>query len=106
MTNHERIIKFYVILILSIHALLLLWQSRRYAATIDEPAHLAAGLSHWTFSRFDLYRVNPPLVRLLAALPVLLHEPKTDWRDYYLGPYLRPEFPTGRAFVNANGASS
>jgi hypothetical protein len=37
---------------------------------MSEDAHLASGASHYQFQRFDLYRVNPPLVRLLAALPI------------------------------------
>lgn len=38
----------------------------------DEVAHLPAGISHWQYENFDLYRVNPPLVRLLAGLPAWL----------------------------------
>lgn len=37
-----------------------------------ESSHLASGISHALFFRFDLYRVNPPLVRCLAALPSIL----------------------------------
>lgn len=35
--------------------------------TDDETAHLPAGVSYWQFGRFDLYPVNPPLVKLVAA---------------------------------------
>src|SRR5690348_10074181 len=69
-------------LLLIIHAALLAWQAYRYSPTIDEPAHLVAGISHWKFGRFDLYRVNPPLVRLVAALPMLVVDPKTDWSGF------------------------
>ncbi len=34
---------------------------------LDELAHLPAGVSHVKFSKFDLYRVNPPLVRTFCA---------------------------------------
>src|SRR5579871_864754 len=45
-----------------------------YSATRDSPTHLEAatlvsGISHWQFGRFELYRVNPPLVRIVAAWP-------------------------------------
>src|SRR6266478_349761 len=57
---------------------MLAWMGYHHSPTIDEPAHLVAGLSHW---KFDLHRVNPPLVRLLASLPMLVVDPKTDWSD-------------------------
>src|ERR1700727_2401415 len=53
--------------------------------TMDEAGHLPAGLSHWVSGRFDLYRVNPPLVRSLAAVPVLLARPRMDWSHYFQG---------------------
>jgi hypothetical protein len=90
-------------LLLAIHAALLAWQAWRYSPTIDEPAHLVAGISHWKFGRFDLYRVNPPLVRLVAAVPMLLVNPKTDWSGFSEAPYARPEFNIGATFANANG---
>lgn len=40
-----------------------------YGPTVDEPAHLAAGLAVVRQGRFDLYPVNPPLVKAVAALP-------------------------------------
>ena len=92
-----------VVFLLTAHATLLAWQAWRYSPTIDEPAHLVAGLSHWKFGRFELYRVNPPLVRLVAALPMLLVDPKTDWSGFTEAPYARPEFWLGTTFANANG---
>lgn len=59
------------LLLLLMHAGLLAWSIPRHSPTIDEMGHLAAGLSHWEFGRFDLYRVNPPLVRMVAALPLM-----------------------------------
>lgn len=40
--------------------------------TVDEPGHLAAGVSYWRLGQFHLYRVNPPLIRLIAAAPAVL----------------------------------
>lgn len=39
--------------------------------TVDEPGHLAAGVSYWRLGQFHLYRVNPPLIKLIAAIPAL-----------------------------------
>ncbi|MEM6484096.1 MAG: glycosyltransferase family 39 protein [Pseudomonadota bacterium] len=62
-----------------------------------------AGLSHWKFGRFELYRVNPPLVRMVAALPVIAVGYEEDWSGFYEGPGARPVFSMGEDFVAANG---
>ncbi len=48
----------------------------------DEVGHLAAGVSHWQLGRFGLYRVNPPLVRTVAAMPAPVAGPAADWNGY------------------------
>jgi hypothetical protein len=58
-----------VIGLLGLHVLLLGWGAARHTPSIDEVGFLAAGISHWTCGSFDLYRVNPPLVRMLGTLP-------------------------------------
>ena len=45
--------------------------------TVDEVAHLPAGVSYWQKGTFKLYHHNPPLVKLLAAAPVVLAGPVT-----------------------------
>jgi len=44
-------------------------------ATVDEVAHLPAGVTYWDKHTFRLYRHNPPLVKMVAALPVWLANP-------------------------------
>ena len=39
--------------------------------TIDEVVHLPAGVTYWQKKTFRLYHHNPPLVKLIAALPVV-----------------------------------
>ncbi len=90
--------------ILTSHAALLAWSATRQSPTFDEVAHLPAGLSHLRFGRFDLYCVNPPLVRTVAALPLLAAEPATDWKSYHGG--WRPEWCVGLDFLDANGERS
>lgn len=81
-----------------------LWSSTRYHyVTIDEVGHIAAGLSHWQTGSFCAYRVNPPLPRMLATLPVWASDPVTDYTRFPDdGPGARPEWPLGRAFSEAN----
>lgn len=92
-----------VIVLLMIHGLLLAWSGYRHSPTVDEPAHLAAGISHWQFGRMDLYCVNPPLVRMIAALPVMAADPQTAWGQFRRAEESRAEFEVGEAFADANG---
>ncbi|MEM1062265.1 MAG: hypothetical protein AAGJ97_08050 [Planctomycetota bacterium] len=65
--------------LISIHCGLLAFTATRLSPTNNEPGHLVAGISNWQFGRFELYRVNPPLTRMLAAIPVLIAGCETDW---------------------------
>ncbi|MEQ9407772.1 MAG: glycosyltransferase family 39 protein [Fuerstiella sp.] len=89
--------------LLAVHATMLAWSGYRHSPTIDEPAHLAAGISHWQFGHMDLYSVNPPLVRMIAALPVLAAKPETAWGQFRRASQSRAEFQVGEAFADANG---
>lgn len=89
--------------ILAAHAWCLAYGAAVNSPTVDEVAHLPAGITHWHSGRFELYRVNPPLVRMVAAVPVLAVKPRTNWAAYSEEPFRRPEFQVGRDFVRANG---
>ena len=89
--------------LLVLHAGLLAYASAVDSPTVDEPAHLVAGLNHWTYGRFDLYRVNPPLVRLLASLPGYLIGFNANWTNWSDSPGSRCEFQLGNDFLLANG---
>jgi hypothetical protein len=91
-----------VVLLLSSHAGLLAYAATRHSPTVDEPGHLVAGLSNWEFGRFELYRVNPPLTRLVAALPVLLAGYEADWNWFFDAPGARMEFAVAQDFFAAN----
>ena len=92
-----------VTLLLVIQAGLLAYSATQHSPTDLEPAFLVSGISHWEFGRFESYRVNPPLVRMVAALPVLAVGYKADWTKFLDGPGARTEFPLGEAFIKANG---
>jgi len=96
--------QFVLILALTIHAGMLGYSAAIHSPVIDEPAHLAAGISHWRFGDFSLYRVNPPLVRLVATAPLLATEVRTDWDQYSRDPTRRDEFLVGDDLIVANGA--
>lgn len=89
--------------VIIVHSLLLGYSAWVHSPTRDEPGHLVAGLVNWKFGRFDIYAVNPPLVRLVAALPVLAIDYSEDWTRFYEGPGARPEFRMGDDFLKANG---
>lgn len=65
-------------LLLAIHGALAVSSLVRENPTIDEVAHLPAGISYWQTGTFRLYPHNPPLVKMAAALPVVLAGPETD----------------------------
>lgn len=89
------------------HTALQAWLILANAPVLDEVAHLPAGISHWRSGNFDLYRVNPPLVRLLASGAVLaVTDPATDWRNYSADPLVRSEFAVGLDFLRANQGRS
>jgi energy-converting hydrogenase Eha subunit B len=91
-------------LIIALQAGLLVWSAKVHSPTWDEVGHLAAGISHWKTGRFDLYAVNPPLVRVIAAAPVVLFDPpQMDWNAYRSDPSLRSEVYLGRRMIELNG---
>jgi hypothetical protein len=99
----EKTIRLLALPLLMTHAVLLAWSGYRHSPTIDEPAHLAAGISHWKYGLFDLYAVNPPLVRMVAAVPVLFADPELRWAEFREAQQGRGEFRVGEAFADANG---
>lgn len=91
----ERFAGWYAVGVGLIHLGLLVWGAVIHGPGWDEVGHLAAGLSHWQTSRMDQYRVNPPLVRMLATAPLAFEDPGIEFKinnQYNLG---RPEFDAG-----------
>ncbi|MBS0204381.1 MAG: glycosyltransferase family 39 protein [Planctomycetes bacterium] len=95
-----------VLVLLGVQAGLIAYSATRHSPTHLEPALLAAGVSHWETGRFELYRVNPPLVRMVAALPAVISGCKTDWTRYRDAPGSRSEFEVGEDFVKANASAA
>lgn len=88
------------------HSLLLGYSDFLHSPTVDEVAHLPSGILIWHHQNFDLYPVNPPLVKMIAATPVVFLNPTTDWRRFSSGPGVRSEWTVGEDFITANGNKS
>jgi hypothetical protein len=67
-----------VILLLALHATLAVTSLVRENPTVDEVAHMPAGITYWQKGTFKLYHHNPPLIKLVAALPVVMAKPTTN----------------------------
>jgi len=89
-----------------LHAVWLAWSATWQSPTLNEPGHLASGLAHWSLGRFEPYAVNPPLVRMIAAIPVMAAGYEADWSGLRGRPGERPEFILGSQFIEANGPRS
>ena len=92
-------------LLLSIHAMLLGWQCYHDSPTWDEVGHFAAAADHWHHGRFRLFNVNPPLIRMIGLLPVVVFRQLPDMITYP-GSYeagQRPEFVVGAWLANDLG---
>jgi 4-amino-4-deoxy-L-arabinose transferase-like glycosyltransferase len=95
-----------VICLLVVHAVWLGWSATWQSPTLNEPGHLASGIAHWTLGRFEPYAVNPPLVRMVAAVPVLAAGYESDWSSLRGRPAERAEFILGSNFIKANADRS
>lgn len=106
MLERPKVARWAVVLLLAIQTGLLAYSAYVHSPTLNEPGHLVAGLSYWKFGRFDVYNVNPPLVKLVAALPVMAVGYDEDWSGFYSGLGARPEFAMGEGFIAVNGERS
>ncbi len=59
-------------LLLAAQGLLIATSLSRNAVTLDESRHLPVGLRYWDTGEFWAYHHNPPLTRLVFALPLVL----------------------------------
>ena len=105
-TNHPRLVRVIVLLLLGTQTGLIAWIGLRTTPTVDEVGHLPAGLMVYELGRFDGYKVNPPLVKLVAALPVWAIGPEYNWTSLNDAPGARPEWRVGGDFIRKNGPYS
>jgi hypothetical protein len=88
--------------ILALHCTLIVCAARSDSPTLDEIGHLPAGLSHWQLGRFELYAVDPPLVRMVAAIPLAVAGVEMPWKvgTFVLG--RGGEFLAGVDFIGSD----
>jgi hypothetical protein len=85
-----------VIGLLSLHYALAVSSLLQENPTVDEVVHLPAGVTYWQKRTFRLYHHNPPLVKLVAALPVVWANPETA--PLYAQPSWKTEPPAPTTF--------
>src|SRR5205809_385207 len=90
--NRERYVRHFVAIV---QVGLLAWSAYWHSPVGDEVGHLPAAIAHWHTGAFDLYRVNPPLSRLVAGVPAVAAGAELDWSKYRSGPSARPEWNMG-----------
>ncbi|HYH67829.1 MAG TPA: hypothetical protein VD866_24240, partial [Urbifossiella sp.] len=88
--------------LIAVHACLVGYGAVIHFPTRNEVAHVPAGLSVWVTGTFRLYRVNPPLPRLLASLPVLAVDPNTDMIQPIPRTAEREEWEVAARFADGN----
>lgn len=84
-------------------AIMLAWSALRHSPGLDEPGHLASGLNHWETGTFDAYRVNPPLVRMVASAPLAAAGVQVGSHPWEVESPIRVEFALGRKLFSESG---
>jgi hypothetical protein len=93
-----------VTLLLTVMAVELALSARQQSQTIDEAVHIFAGYQYWKNFDFGVNPEHPPLVKLVAAIPLLrlpLRVPSIPE-----GPFLVVEYKTGHDFLYGNDADA
>src|SRR5438876_3540069 len=93
------------VLILSIHSALQIVSSYLQFPTRNEVAHVPAGVVCWQMDKCTLYKVDPPLWRMIATLPTWLLRPKLDGVHAPSWPGDRPEWTNADVFAADNAAN-
>ncbi len=78
--NHRRL-AFAVLALFTLHISLAVQSLVTENPTVDEVVHLPAGVTYWQTGKFRMYHHNPPLVKLVAALPVVFSRPVVDYSN-------------------------
>ncbi len=93
-----------VTLLLAIMATELALSARQQSQTFDEGIHIFAGYRYWKNFDFGANPEHPPLVKLVAAIPLLrlpLRTPSIPDADFKI-----VEYRTGRDFLYSNDANT
>jgi len=91
-----------VAFLLAILALELTLSIRRQTQTWDEACHIFAGYSYWTRGDFGINPEHPPLVKLLASIPLLPSSLNVPPHDKIFSK--EDDFTSAEQFVYSNNA--
>ncbi len=69
-------------LLLTIYVAQCLWFIGTQSLTCDEPAHMVAGLEAVRDNKFEFLNDQPPLARVMFALPLLLQKTQIYWYEW------------------------
>ena len=78
-TRSSRIVLAGVVLLLALMALLAGGAARRESVTIDEVAHIGAGVSYLQKLDMRMNEEHPPLAKVLAAVPLVVRGVHADY---------------------------
>ena len=97
--------KFAILLLLLIHSGFLAYHGQLHSPGWDEVGHFGSGVIHVQTGVFDLYRVNPPLVRTWACLAPVAAGLRSDLsvRNVYSRPGDRREHGCGQLHIKQYG---
>ncbi len=90
--------------LLGLYGFQLWYHATRTSATIDEPFHILAGYRYWQCGDYGINPEHPPLLKLLAALPIssqTLVEPSSACGSKITNKW--EGFLTGYQFLSRNG---
>jgi len=87
----------------AIHCALVFANIWENSVVIDEPYHVASGLSHYLERNFRADQVNPPLARMISVFPLLPNPPAYDRTKISDEPGARSEWAIGDSWINLNG---
>ena len=88
-----------------VHAVMLGYGGLIHGPGWDEGGHLPSGISHWQLGNTDAYRVNPPLVRMVATLPLAFIDFDLNW-NWSSDTVSRPEWNLGHQLWNQHGRAA
>jgi len=94
-----------VCLLLSVHLFLVGWLICHTSPNGNEAGHMVGGIQIWEHNQYDIYRVNPPLTRMIAAIPSFFTGLRVDWTHYSNMPGDKPEEQMGIDLFSANSVS-
>jgi glutamine amidotransferase-like uncharacterized protein/4-amino-4-deoxy-L-arabinose transferase-like glycosyltransferase len=98
----------FIFAVIIVHIFMVTWMSFWNSPNGNEPGHLAAGVYTLRFGRTDLYRVNPPLSRMIAAIPAnYIFGIEADWLPTAADVLsYRPEYEVGSSLYFKNDPSN